>query len=847
MWMTGQTPRAVWLLAFSAALGACGEEAEPLSLRDAGSPRGRDSGIPVGASLLEVVAALELQGLAAAISAAELETTLSGPGPFTLLAPTEAAFSAITPPSDPSLLANVLLNHVLPYRATEADILASQTLRTSANLTVLVDPAAAPPTVGGAGLSILDREARNGIVHVIDAVLIPPDIPSFVQTRPELSTLQTALEAASTAVRDELAGASITLFAPRNTAFAGMSIEGLLADTAILDEVLRYHIASGQRTKADLRAGDTVTMANGQTLVVEVQPGGQLMLVDSESRLSGVVIEDIRLANGVVHVIDRALSPAQPNANLVETLQRSNLNNLVQAVRASGLTDTLTNGGPFTVFAPTDGALSAAQLPTRPELVANVLVTHLVEGRLTTEALSRQPFVRTVGGSTVSVDFRAAPPTVGDRELTPPADRPAVNGIVHAIDGVILPPNIADGLDRIPEASTLRSAMDASDGLRDRLEGSEPITLFVPVNSAFDMGELQSLLGTPNRLANLLANHLAEGQYLSTELPRSLTMANGSMIRISREGGAVSLLDSTGSSSRVLSADLRLLNGVVHLVERLIRPGHLVEQAWAAGLDTLAGLVDRAELTTTLTGDGPFTLLAPTNAAFEALASNLGVGLEAIPRGVLVNVLLNHVVPASLSSAELVATSSVTNVAGLPLVVTSTGGGTVRVGGARLGTRLDVEATNGVLHILDEVIVPPTTAELAAERPDLSTLATALSRASGAVQTAASPAATAPPITLFMPTNDAFLAQGLDPGALTSAELDPILRHHVVAAQLTSEVFNGSSVGTLNGNIRVTPTPAGGLTVTDGQGNTARVLETDVRALNGVVYVIDRVLTPISR
>jgi uncharacterized surface protein with fasciclin (FAS1) repeats len=130
----------------------------------------------------------------------------------------------------------------------------------------------------------------------------------------------------------------------------------------------------------------------------------------------------------------------------------------------------------------------------------------------------------------------------------------------------------------------------------------------------------------------------------------------------------------------------------------------------------------------------------------------------------------------------------------------------------------------------------------------LSTLTTAVGRASSSVQDAVSPdvlTASERPITVFAPVNSAFANQMIDPSSMTSAQLDPVLGHHVVERPLqTGDMQNGQRQRTLNGTLTFNVAMDGSVTVTDGQGNTARILTPNLRTLNGVVHVVDRVLLP---
>ncbi len=834
-------------IALVAALAlACGDDpVDPTP--DAGGPdAGRPDASGPTETMLEAAAERGLGTLGTVVGAAGLRDLLSGPGTFTLFAPTDAAFAAIEAPSHPGLLANVLANHLLPFPNDARAVLAAGSLRNSAGLRLPVDPSV--PSVGGAALGETDIFASNGILHVIEQVILPPTIPEFVSGSTETSTLAAVLAAADPSVAQALAVAGpITVFAPVNAAFSRVDAAALLADRAFLTEVLRFHVASSQFLRENLVDGLEITMANGQTLQVSQDLGGRPILTDGQSRTIRVEGQ-IRLRNGVVHLVDRVMLPARDAVDLVATLRRSNLNALANAVAAADLTDTLQGMGPFTVFAPSDAAFAAlgAAAPTQADLLANVLLNHLSEGARTTQSLARTPVVPSLGGFDLLVDFRGDPPTVNGAGFGATTNERATNGVVHVVDRVLVPPTILAAGRTTEALSTLvRLLGQASEPVQNAVDVAGPITVFAPVNSAFAGFDLEALERDQGRLDELLTYHVLEGQRVANQLANGqvLRMANGLDVTVRIEGRDVSLVDEAGNVVPVVQADLRCRNGVVHLLGGVLSPQHLVEVAQINGLTGLLGAVDRAQLSTTLRTGGPFTLFAPSNDAFAAL----GLDLSVIRPEVVANVLLNHLVPGRQLAADVLGVSALRTVGNLELAVTSTPG-FERIESAQFEV-LDVDASNGVAHVIDTVLVPPTVLEVAGETPTLSALVTAVGRASPAVQQALAPRVIGGggvPITVFAPLDSAFAAQMLDPSALDQAVLDDVLRHHVLPGQLVTESLPGSlRIRTFNQQfININRPASGPVTVTDAQGNVATVVAADIRTLNGVVHLIDRVLLP---
>ncbi len=266
----------------------------------------------------------------------------------------------------------------------------------------------------------------------------------------------------------------------------------------------------------------------------------------------------------------------------------------------------------------------------------------------------------------------------------------------------------------------------------------------------------------------------------------------------------------------------------------------------------LVGAVEAAGLKSTLESSGPFTVFAPTDAAFAAFAAS---GID--PEASLPNILLYHVVPGSLKAADVLAAGTLKTafdgksftvaVRGGDAVITTPDGATARI------VMTDIEADNGIIHVIDAVIPPPvnaldlspagdptkTIAEIAVANGNFDTLVAALD-AAGLVNVFASPG----DYTVFAPTDAAFAALGADTiNALLAdpkGDLTKILTYHVVGDSLSiNQVATSNRIPTLNGaNLPVSF--SGGPVVVDG----ATVVIANIRASNGVIHVIDAVLVP---
>ena len=274
---------------------------------------------------------------------------------------------------------------------------------------------------------------------------------------------------------------------------------------------------------------------------------------------------------------------------------------------------------------------------------------------------------------------------------------------------------------------------------------------------------------------------------------------------------------------------------------------------------SLVAALQKANLVTTLQTQGPFTVLAPTNAAFSTFLSNNGFdSLDEVPVDVLTNILLNHVVGGRLASTDLTtgyastfATSSASDASMSIFIDTSNGG--VKFNGISSVTSADISADNGIVHVVDAVIGLPSVVTFAVADPTFSTLVAALTRDDLttnfvgvlSIATGTSPA----PFTVFAPTNDAFgsLLSELGIAGLADIDeptLDAVLKNHVVAGAnvLDTDLTDDMTVTTLGGDITANVT--GGATLTDSSGRVSDIIATNIQANNGIIHAINKVILP---
>ena len=276
------------------------------------------------------------------------------------------------------------------------------------------------------------------------------NIVELAQNTPELSILVEAVVAAGLA--PTLSTGTLTVFAPTNAAFAalltelGVTKEALLANKPLLTAVLTYHVLGSKVMRADVPLGKAITPVSGGFFKIESNNG--LKITDGRNRVSTISSTDIQASNGVVHLVDKVLLPA--DKDIVATASAlPDFSILVEAVVAAGLVSTLQGAGPFTVFAPTNAAFAALLTElgvTKDALLANktlltkVLTYHVVPARVLKAEVPVNTAITTVQGQTFTIN---ASLVITDQNMRTSSivatDVFTSNGVIHVVDKVILP------------------------------------------------------------------------------------------------------------------------------------------------------------------------------------------------------------------------------------------------------------------------------------------------------------------------------------------------------------------------------------------------------------------------
>ncbi|WP_111708353.1 fasciclin domain-containing protein [Lutibacter citreus] len=574
--------------------------------------------------------------------------------------------------------------------------------------------------------------------------------------------------------------------------------------------------------------------------------------------------------------------------DIVETAIGSNdLSILVQALQKADLVSALQADGPFTVFAPTNAAFqnlldsndSWNGLDDIPvDLLKTVLLYHVTSGVASSSGLSDGQVITMLNDGNISVDLSNGVQlsTIAEQMVTVTnADILVSNGIIHIIDEVMLPlpkeKDIVETAIGSNDLSILVQALQKAD-LVSALQADGPFTVFAPTNAAF-----QNLLDSNDSwnglddipvdlLKTVLLYHVSSGVASSSDLSdgQVITMLNDGNISVDLSN-AVQLSTIAEQMVTVTNADILVSNGIIHIIDEVMLPlpkeKDIVETAIGSDdLSILVLAVQKAGLVDVLKGDGPFTVFAPTNAAFQNLldSNDSWNGLDDIPVDLLKSVLLFHVISGNIMSTDLSDTYVKTNLMGpndefISMQVETVGG--VQFNGDSNPVTVDIEATNGVVHVIDKVMLPPNVVTLALNNSGFTTLVAALTDSRHTTDFVSILSGDGP-FTIFAPTNTAFqsLLDSNDSwnnlGDIPITVMDAVLKYHVIpSANVQADQLTEGDVTTFEGS-SIMIDLADGAQIKTTSNQVVNILvgdaTNDVQGTNGVIHAIDMVLLPSS-
>ena len=644
---------------------------------------------------------------------AELDDDLSGAGPFTVFAPTDAAFGnlpgwllaqlAMDPSGD---LADALLYHVVGDNLPSGDLLDGPlTSLEGSDLTIANSGGV---TVNGAMIAVADISTDNGIIHVIDAVLLPQPltIVDAVVNSPDHELLEEFINTADL-VEDMSAEGPFTLFAATDDAFNALPawlLGQLAGDIGELGVVLSNHLLAEEVMSGAMGDGDMLT--NVLDLNLEVTVDGNIMINGAM-----VTVADIQTYNGVVHVIDAVLLTQEPT--IVDVVVNSADHELLEEfVNVADLVDDLTAEGAFTLFAPTDAAFEAlpswllGQLGGDASELGIVLSNHVVDGENFAASLADGMVLTNILDQELAVTIDGD--VMIDNAVVTVTDITTYNGVVHVVDAVLLPKpeTIVQAVADSPDHELLEEFVNAAD-LVDDLSSQGPFTLFAPTDDAFNnlpAWLLAQLSADLSELGLVLSNHAVEGENQASMLADGMTLTS-----LLDEDLVVTIDGDVMINDAVVTVtDILTYNGVVHVVDAVLTPKPLTVMDVVVDSEdheTLEDAMVAAMLDDDLRDEGTFTLFAPNDDAFDDLDPDAVADLFADPTGELAELLQYHVVSGTAMSTDLNDGDEFVTLEGNSVVITIDGD-MVMVNDATV-IAADIETYNGVVHVIDRVLSLP--------------------------------------------------------------------------------------------------------------------------------------------
>lgn len=445
--------------------------------------------------------------------------------------------------------------------------------------------------------------------------------------------------------------------------------------------------------------------------------------------VASMVSVSTALIPGVAFADDEEADQKAPSSkNIVQKLAKAgNYTTLIAAVQAAGLAETLANTPNITVFAPTDAAFAKIPAADLQAILADktkltdILTYHVSPAKIREAGLARRGKAPTLFGADIVVTGTREDLVLNGNVNLVLGDIKASNGIIHSIDTVLTPPaklkDIVDTAIGAGQFKTLVAAVQAA-GLEQTLRTTKDITVFAPTDAAFaKLGDakIASLLADKALLTKILTYHVSAGVVTANDI---ITAGKGSVTTLQGEKVDFAVVDGgvvLNGNVKVVATDVRASNGIIHVIDTVLippsiasAPKDIVDTAVAAGqFTTLVAAVQAAGLEPALRNGKSLTVFAPTDAAFAKLGAETINGLLA-NKEALANILRYHVLGQEVPSATLTngRRGLVLTIDGR-LIRFETVNGKLVLNGTSQIVVTDVKASNGVIHVIDTVLIPP--------------------------------------------------------------------------------------------------------------------------------------------
>ncbi|CAH1000652.1 hypothetical protein LEM8419_01786 [Neolewinella maritima] len=416
-------------------------------------------------------------------------------------------------------------------------------------------------------------------------------ITDIVQGSADFTTLAAALQRTGLDSRLDQATGRFTVFAPTDAAFQAAGVDLAALSDAELTNILAYHVLSG----TVIRDGDIASGRSTQSSFNTSNPGGAALPLTFDNDGSTIRINDmanvtgdrIQAVNGSIYAIDMLLMPP----SIVDgAVLDGRFTTLITALERTGLDDVLSDTGAYTVFAPTDAAFTALgrdlDLITEEELReillyhvigANILAADIPGGMsfqttLNTEGPDESPLSLLINSAGDSVMINQSSNVVA-------TDVIATNGVIHAVDMVLMPQSVVDFVVKTSMLDSLQAALTAA-GQVDDLDGDGPYTVFAPVNAAFTAAADTVATLDMDQLREVLLNHVIVGANNRSEDVEEGSITTASMedidvvINQDADGNDLPPVLITSDSTQVnfTTFDIQGTNGVIHLIDGVLLP-----------------------------------------------------------------------------------------------------------------------------------------------------------------------------------------------------------------------------------------------------------------------------------
>ncbi|KAL8212006.1 UNVERIFIED_CONTAM: hypothetical protein K2H54_033715, partial [Gekko kuhli] len=508
-------------------------------------------------------------------ASSNLSAEITGPGSYTIFAPTNEAWASLPAEMLDSLVSNVnieLLNalryHMVNRRVLTDDLKHGTSLPSMyQNIDIQIHHYPnGIVTVNCARLLKADHHATNGVVHLIDKVISTTtnSILQIIEIEESLETLRAAVAAAGLNNLLDSEG-QFTLLAPTNEAFEKIpqgTLNRILGDPEALKDLLSHHILKTAMCAEAIIAGLSMETLEGKTL--EVGCDGDELTLNGRPIIAN---KDVIATNGVIHFVNELLIPDSAKT-LLELGEESDVSTSIDLFRQAGLSSHLTGNERLTLLAPTnsfykDRSVSADR---------NLLLDHIVKDQLSSKYLYHGQKLETLSGKKLRV-FVYRNNLCIENACIAAHDKRGRFGTLFTVDKILTPPvgTVMDILKADDRFSTLVAAIQSA-GLTETLNRPRSFTVFAPTNEAFQampQGELNKLMGNAKELANILKYHIGDEILVSGAVGAVVRLKSlqGDKLEVSTKNNVINV-----NKEPVAEADIMATNGVIYAVNTVLQP-----------------------------------------------------------------------------------------------------------------------------------------------------------------------------------------------------------------------------------------------------------------------------------